>query len=106
MKENMSPNKPKNALRRSKAAHYFNSRAYALLLTILSITVVHYLTRQEAIFVHVVFRELYFIPIILGGFWFGLKGGLITALIVSVLYLPIAIGVPDKFSGDELGNVL
>lgn len=100
----MSPNRPR--FRQIRAVHFLNSSAFLLLITIVSITIVHYITSREEVFVHVVFRELYYIPVILAGFRFGLKGGQLTALIVSALYFPIAIGEPGKFSGHAFGNVL
>ena len=37
---------------------------------------------------HIPHRELYFIPILLAGYWFGLSFGLITSLTVSLIYAP------------------
>ncbi|MFH0789722.1 MAG: HAMP domain-containing sensor histidine kinase [Pseudomonadota bacterium] len=37
---------------------------------------------------HIILEELYYIPILAGAFYFGLKGALITFLFVSILYLP------------------
>ena len=70
------------------------------------ITMVHFLTRQEEIFLHVIYRELYFLPIILAGFWFGLRGGLATALVITALYMPIVIGKPSGLTGHDLENLL
>lgn len=92
--------------RQIKPSDHLTFYSSAILITIISITIVHYVTRQEDIILHVIFRELYFIPIILAGFWFGLKGGLITSLVVSTLYLPIVIGIPNDLNGHQLGNLL
>jgi len=40
---------------------------------------------------HEIYRRLYYVPIILSAFWFGLKGGLFCAIIVSFFYLPHVI---------------
>jgi signal transduction histidine kinase len=37
---------------------------------------------------HDIFQRLYYIPIILAAFWFGLRGGLLSAIVVSILYAP------------------
>jgi signal transduction histidine kinase len=37
---------------------------------------------------HDIFQRLYYIPIILAAFWFGLKGGIACAVVVSILYAP------------------
>ncbi len=63
-------------------------RLLILFLLIGGITALHYLTATDRAHAHDVFRRLYSIPVILGGIWFGLRGGFITALIVSVVYAP------------------
>ena len=70
------------------------------------VTMLHFLTRQEETILHVIYRELYFLPIILAGFWFGLRGGLATALVITALYVPIVIGKPRGLTGHDLGNLL
>jgi len=40
----------------------------------------------------VVLEELYYVPLFLGALWFGLKGALLTYVIVSLLYLPFFFG--------------
>src|SRR4030042_6968985 len=37
---------------------------------------------------HIVLEELYYIPLLLGALIFGLKGAILTYLLVSALYLP------------------
>jgi riboflavin transporter FmnP len=37
---------------------------------------------------HILHRELYFIPILLASFWFGIKLGLVTSIVVSIIYVP------------------
>ena len=70
------------------------------------VTMLHFLTRQEETILHVIYRELYFLPIILAGFWFGLRGGLATALVITALYLPIVVGKTSGLAGHDLGNLL
>ncbi len=69
------------------------SRQTLLRLTILlvlvgSITTLHYLTATERVNSHDIYRRLYYIPVILGGIWFGLRGGFCTALLTTVVYAP------------------
>ena len=70
------------------------------------ITIFHYLTAPEAGIRHVIFRELYYLPIILGGFWFGMRGGLATALVISILYGPLVFKVSGDFSTHDFGNIM
>ncbi len=62
------------------------------ILTILAllgaITVLHYQTTIHAENYHDIYRRLYYIPIILGGLWFRIRGGVITAGLASLIYLP------------------
>jgi len=75
-------------------------------LAVGSITIFHYQTSPEAGIRHIIFRELYFLPIILGGFWFGMRGGLSTALAISILYGPLVLMGPDRFSAHYIGNIM
>jgi len=73
---------------------------------IIIITFLHYTTQQTDALLHVVFRELYFLPIILAGFFFGLRGGFIATGSVTLLYLPYVIQHLENFSNHDLGNIL
>ncbi len=55
---------------------------------IVGISLFHYLTPLHLPAFHDILQRLYYIPIIMAAFWFGLRGGLISSIIVSVLYAP------------------
>jgi signal transduction histidine kinase len=55
---------------------------------ILVITVAHYATPPEAGFLHNVYQRLYYLPILAGAFWFGVRGAMIVALLSAASYLP------------------
>ncbi len=57
-------------------------------LSLLLISFCHYLTPAEHYHWHVIYQQIYYIPILLGAVWYGLKGGVITAAAASVLYIP------------------
>jgi two-component system, NtrC family, sensor histidine kinase HydH len=40
----------------------------------------------------IILEELYYIPLLLGAFWFGFNGALVTYVLVSLLYLPFFFG--------------
>ena len=51
----------------------------------------HWLTSTDTEFlhaVHMLFRKLFFLPVILSALWFGLRGSLLTSTLITVLYLP------------------
>lgn len=52
------------------------------------VTLLHYAAISEDLGLHLLHRELYFIPIVLASFWFGLKFGLATSVVVSIVYAP------------------
>jgi two-component system sensor histidine kinase HydH len=55
---------------------------------VMVLTIGHYAASSHDPFWHDLFRRLYYLPIILAGFRFGLKGGLATAAIISLVFLP------------------
>ena len=68
-------------------------RAYYLRLAIIAgllllITALHYLTTTQKVGAHDVYRRLYYVPIVLGGLWFALRGGILTSILASLLYTP------------------
>jgi len=63
-------------------------RLAILAALVLGITALHYLTTVQRVQFHDIYRRLYYVPIVLGGLWFALRGGLGTAISVSILYAP------------------
>jgi signal transduction histidine kinase len=59
-----------------------------ILIIITIITILHYGTIHGQLGQHIPHRELYFVPILLASFWYGLSFGLITSLTVSLIYAP------------------
>ena len=52
------------------------------------LTIGHYVAPTHDPFWHDLFRRLYYLPIILAAFRYGLGGGLVTSVLVSLLFLP------------------
>lgn len=63
-------------------------RILFLIACVMLVTVGHYMTELRMQHLHDVFRRLYYLPIIFAAFWFGLRGGLGTAAVVSAAFLP------------------
>ncbi|KHE92692.1 MAG: hypothetical protein K8F52_08625 [Candidatus Scalindua rubra] len=75
----------------STPAYYKNYwKITALVLFVIGVSIFHYMTgtTHKHHGLHEIYRRLYYVPIILSAFWFGLKGGLFCAIIVSFFYLP------------------
>lgn len=52
------------------------------------ISALHYLTTLQMQHAHDIYRRLYYVPIVLGGLWFTLRGGLGTSIAASLLFIP------------------
>jgi len=64
------------------------SRIAILLVVVLAVTAAHYLTPTTQHGLHALYRWFYYLPIILGAFWFGLRGGVGLAAFITAIYLP------------------
>lgn len=69
-----------------KKTFYLRLSIIAALL--LLVTALHYLTTTQMVNAHDIYRRLYYVPIVLGGVWFALRGGIVTAILASLLYMP------------------
>ena len=63
-------------------------RSIALMFALGVISVLHYATSPEHAWLHVAYQRLYYAPIVLGAYWFGVRGGLLTAIAAAVAYVP------------------
>ena len=63
-------------------------RIIMLTAAIVGISLLHYFTPLHLPMLHDIFQRLYYLPIILAAFWFGLRGGMLTSIVVSLLYVP------------------
>lgn len=69
----------------------------ALLITIvLLIGMLHFFTPGHLHFYHDTYRRLSYFPIVLGGLWFGLRGGLAMAVLSSIFFIPHVLLYIDK----------
>ncbi len=77
-----------------------------IILAVATITFFHYLTELEVHRYHIFYQGLYFIPILLSGLWFGLRGGLVASLSITVVYLPFTILHWAAFSAEDINSLL
>ena len=78
----------------------------AIVCMVISISVLHLVLPHAFEKEHIVARELYFLPIILSGFWFGLRGAVITSLSITAFYLTYAIFHWRGFTPGDLDRLL
>lgn len=73
---------------------------------IFAVTLLHVLTAKNFIYHHIVYRELYFVPLVLVAFWFGVKGGVIASFFIVALYSPVVVMNWDGFSPSDLDKLM
>jgi two-component system, NtrC family, sensor histidine kinase HydH len=59
-----------------------------LIACVIGISLLHYTTPLRLGMLHDIFQRLYYLPIILAAFWFGFRGGVGCALLVTLCYAP------------------
>ncbi len=59
-----------------------------LLAAVVAIGLLHLFTPGDLIYYHNTYRRLSFFPIVLGGLWFGVPGGLGLAVLTSIAFIP------------------
>ena len=92
---------------KTTAGRYENrSRILIITVLVLGISGMHMLLSYDFPKTHVVARELYFLPVILSGFWFGLRGALITSLSISAFYLTYSLLHWQGFTPNDLDRLL
>lgn len=57
-------------------------------VTIILVTILHFLTPVDLIVWHEIFQRLYYLPIIAAALIFGLRGGLAASLFTTIIYSP------------------
>lgn len=71
------------------------SKRYYIVVIVLStlfITYLHYTTIESIHTLHDIYRQLYYIPLLIGALAFGLRGAILCYLFVSLLYFPYMAG--------------
>ncbi len=64
---------------------------------LVGITLFHYLTAPYEVEHHAVHRRLYYLPLVLASFWFGIKGAAVVSLSTIAIYFPFEI---QRWRGD------
>jgi signal transduction histidine kinase len=94
--------------RRATPRDLVSARAFVLIWApIAAISAVHYAASADLAWLHDVLRRLYYLPIILGAFAYGLRGSLGAAALATALYTPHAfLHVHHQDPADTLEKVL
>ena len=73
---------------------------------VMIITFFQYSTRLSEHRHHMFYEGLFFLPILLAGFWFGLRSSLATSLGITLLLLPFTVLYWKGFSAYDFNNVM
>jgi hypothetical protein len=76
------------ALAGIREAPDIGKRVVLVLAAIAAITLGHYLTPHDYVFLHSFYQHLYYVPIALGAVFFGWGGSLLAAVCVAMCYAP------------------
>jgi len=63
-------------------------KVFVLIACVFGISMLHYTTPLKLAMLHDIFQRLYYLPIILAAFWFGFRGGIGCAILVTLCYAP------------------
>lgn len=85
-----------------------NGKAKLMLIIALlaAITVFQYACHLGQHYYLVFLQDLYFLPLMLAAFWFGLRGAVATSLTITIVYLPFILMHWEQFSPDDLERLL
>lgn len=76
----------------------------AVLIT--GVLCLNYLTPLTTGYRHALYRALLYLPLLLGAFWFGIKGAVYVAACVILLFVPYALRHWDGFSLEDFHQIL
>ena len=83
-------------------------RVQIIIIAVLVIVIssLHYITKIDYAHYHIFYLQIYFLPLVLAAFWFGLRGGVITSFSISALYIPELIMEWQAFSSEDFNRIL
>jgi signal transduction histidine kinase len=83
------------------AAHKEWKKILVIVFMMGGILCLHYFTFPDMEYHHTVYRMLFFLPMVFGCFWFGLKGGAYVSASILIFYLPYVLKQWQRFSFED-----
>jgi two-component system sensor histidine kinase HydH len=77
-----------------------------IVLMIGAILFLHYFTLPDKAYYHAVYQTLFYLPLILGGFWFGMRGALFICVAVLLTFSPYVLMHWERFSLENFDTIL
>jgi two-component system sensor histidine kinase HydH len=81
-------------------------RPAALAAFIVLVSILRYITGPGPSFAHELTLRLYFVPILVSAYWYGVTGGLIVAVIASIAYVNRVAGLAETLDPARLAEVV
>jgi len=109
LNETASPDRPPDPLARAAEPRRRFAVWLGLVAAVVAVSVGHYLTPPAYFHWHVVYQRLYYLPILFGAFWYGLRGGVTLCLITSALYIPHIVlhwGHAPQYRANQFAEIL
>lgn len=79
----------------------------SLIVSIIGIiTYFHYVTEINEHKYHLFYQGLFFFPVMLSGFWFGLRGGLAASMGITILLIPFSAVHWHGFSSSDFNDIM
>ncbi len=82
------------------------SKSSVIILLVVIIGSLHFIPHKERLYYHIFYGELFFLPIILAGFWFGLLGALSTSMAVTAFSFPFVLLQWSSFSPADFDRII
>jgi signal transduction histidine kinase len=90
---------------RTTTSRFWSGRTASLVASIAAISLLRYVTGPSSTLLHELSLRLYYIPILVGAYWYGVAGGLVIAVISSVAYVNRASELVATFDRGRLAEV-
>lgn len=82
------------------------AKAIVLLLLVAAIISLPYITYRGRTYLHDFFQMLFYLPLILASFWFGLRGALVVCASITALYIPYVVMQWNNLSFQDFNELL
>ncbi len=82
------------------------SRALFIVFLVVGISILHYHTEISKHKYHILYQGLFFLPVMLSAFWFGLRGGLLASVVISLILTPFLILHWQSFSSNDFNEIM
>lgn len=81
-------------------------RIFIVIFLVVGIASIDYLTEMNERKYHILYQGLFFFPVMLSGFWFGLRGAIAASMTITLTLIPFSIIHWKGFSSGDFNNIV